>query len=428
MNAFSCIARSVAALLLALAVWLPASARAQALASYDAHAPSIAYSDVHGRGLMVYEQSGRIYGRLLDGQGRPITDSTLILPVSPASRARYANPTVIFKSPQNLFYVAASQSYPTTLNFPSGPVTFNTADGIAAVMLDATATALAYTTQYTPGFLRNPTVTDAEAKPVLVADNYNDPNCCVMLGWQDARDPGVFLTRQLRVDLNPFDSAVRRVPAGAAFTANLAATYDPARDRFVFAYDSCGMRDARCVTGLHSIKAVSGAAATPLRLPMRFNGVPTTPAITYALNGDRYVLATAWRDTALIAQPGGVSAHILMPNVAATAVVEGSINRVGCAVCGYLATARPQVAPIGNTGRVMVGATSAYATGSAEQFVGYRIDVATLQVLYGFEAYSPAWSSIPYGRLAYAADTNRMIGVWEQQRLDGAIWSVSYVQ
>lgn len=413
--------------LAAFAMLAAVQAYADPIGIYESHTPAIAFDTANDRGLVVYENGGRIYGRFVNNTGAIAGSAFQILPTRLDGQERYKDPVAVFKAPQNRYYVAASQSYPSIYNLPEGQVTFNTADGIAVVALDTAGVRLAYRRLYTPGWLRNPLITDGETKPALAVNADNGATCCVAVAWQDVHQLSAFMFIQLGADLSLYDSAVRVVDTASAATANVAAAYDGLRNRFLFAYDGCAAAGRLCVTKVKSVQAGTGTVAASLNLPMVGDGVPGTPTIAYVPGSARYLIASATRTTSGASVSHNVSAQLVTPSTLTAYGTAFNLGYTGCApfFCSYTARSRPHAMAIGTQARAMVVATSRSSfSGTDEYLAGFIVDTTTPRVI-GYRAFSPVWPYIPIGRVVYSPVAGRAIATWEQNTIDAGVWTAS---
>lgn len=403
-------------------------AHADPVALHGSRTPAIAIDPVRDRGLVVYEYSGKIYGKFVDNAGRSVAGSEfLVFPINPASSSKYKDPAIVFKTPQNRFYIAARQSYPSTYNFPGGPVVFDTSDGIAVTAYDAVGTRLATRTLYTPGLLRNPLTVDAEARPVIVADNYNDPMCCVGVAWEDPRVPDRIHLIRLGMDLSLFDTMPRGITTPVAHVSGLSATYNSARDRFAFAYDGCNMAGRGCDAWVTALPAIlnSGEQHQVLPAPTGSARVLALPAIAYVPGADRYAVAWYWNRPASTTMPA-------LNGLATATVTTDFFGRLStstvrfpvqggliCVFCNPAPSGQTQIVPLGGTSRVMIVAPSTRS--GTQLFAGYVLDTA----LYGSIAARAFSSDAPFigsGRAAYSP-SGRVVGVWQQDTSAASVWA-----
>jgi hypothetical protein len=409
------------------------NASAYPIAALGARTPAIAIDPALDRGMVVYENGGRIYGKFVDNTGRSATGSDfLVFPVNPASDLKYKDPAVVFKTPQNRFYIAARQSFSSRFNLPSGPIVFDTADGIAVTAFDAAGTRLATRTLYTPGFLRNPLIENAEARPAIAVDTFTDANCCVAVAWEDARAPTQLQLMRLSPDLVPFDAAPRAIATPAGSVTSLSATYNRMRDRFAFAYDGCSSPGRGCNAYITALPALLDGAAAHLMLPERVSSRRNQgyPSIAYVPGADRYLVSWSWSTYA----SGSVPAESEMAVAGITTASSGAMTagaplwRLGgstryCAFCSVTPKQKSQVVAVGATARAMVVAPSRNAAGS-EQPLGYAIDLATMSVTSRIEFNLVFSAYIPTASAAYSP-SGRVVGTWQDDTLEAGVWSAS---
>jgi hypothetical protein len=143
---------------------------------------AIAFDPDGNRGLVVYVQNDYVYGRYVDGEGRPTaTPAFGIFPVRHPTRNRsYSKPSVTFKRGQNRFVIAAEETETRILSLPAGPLAVTFPAGIAVTAFNGDGTRAA------SRFLRTPiaSVSRNEKRPVVVADELSDA-CCIAVGWED---------------------------------------------------------------------------------------------------------------------------------------------------------------------------------------------------------------------------------------------------
>lgn len=423
--------KTIPGLLLAALLWCCAShAHADPVGVYGSRTPTVAFDPAADRGLVVYEQGGRIYGKFIDADGRSVVGSEfLVFPLVVSSTLKYRDPAIVFKRPENRFYIAARQSYPSRYNFPDGPVVFDTADGIAVTALDAAGARLATRTLYTPGFTRNPFIVDAEARPALAVDDHVDTTCCVAVAWEDPRVPDRIVLMRLAPSLGPFDPEPQRIATPAGLVGGISATYERARDRFAFAYDGCASAGRACNGYVTGIGALAPPSPVHLMLPKPPNATqdPTGPVIAFLPGPARYVLAWQWRTfaTATVPARSGTAFAVATPATGG-ALSPGAPNFdlgatiVPCAPCLYATPkARAVVVPIGTSSRAMIVAPSSFA-GRTDQFLaGYTVDSATRAVLAG-RRFSTDAAYIGRGGAAYSP-SGRIVATWQQDVLSGGM-------
>lgn len=424
--------KSIPGLLFAALLWCccPFLAHADPVGAYGSRTPTVAFDPVADRGLVVYEHSGRIYGKFIDASGRSVVGSEfLVFPLVASSTLKYRDPAIVFKRPDNRFYIAARQSYPSRYNFPDGPVVFDTADGIAVTALDAAGTRLATRTLYTPGFLRNPLTVDAEARPALAVDDYVDTTCCVAVAWEDPRVPDRILLMRLAPDLGLYDLEAQRIATPAGLVGGISVVHGRARDRFVFAYDGCASPGRACNGYVTSIASLGAPSPLHVMLPKPPNATQaaTGPAIAYLPGPARYVLSWQWSTIATPTMP----ARNGMAFMVATTSTSGALSPgapnfelgatiVPCAPCLLAAPrARAVIVPVGTTSRAMIVAPSSFA-GRSEQFLaGYTVDSATRTVSAG-RRFSTDAAYIGRGGAAYSP-SGRIVATWQQDVLSGGV-------
>ncbi len=421
-----------------IALWLVAiaSAHADGIGAYPARTPTIAFDPDTHTGLVVYEDGGRIYAKRVDDTGAAIAGSEItVFPRVLSSSRKYKDPTIVFKTPQNRYYIAARQSYPTTRNFPEGPVTFDTAEGIEVTAFDRQMARLADRTLYSPGFLRNFLVTNAEAKPAIVVDNLADVTCCVAVLWQDARQSfGFFMTR-MNPDLGLYDTTPRLLSTSRSHIANLSATYDAVRDRFFFAYDACNADVRFCVP--HAAYLPAYIAADDIAISFREGplderagsiGSYTYPDVAYISGGDATLAAWGWTTAA----GNGVSmARVGIDMVGSP--MAGPRHEIvhtssGCPlVCiTRWASSRPDIVAIGTGSRAMIVAPSRVRTtfgGTTSEFTGFNIHIgsSTLSVS-NPRTFSASGAYFAGGRGAYSP-SGRVVAAWDQGTIPHSVWA-----
>lgn len=427
--------KSIHSTFAAAVLWLCAVAYAHAdgIGSYPSSSPAIAFDPGTDTGLVVYESGGRIYAKRVDNNGVAVPGSDIaVFPRISSSSLKYKDPAIVFKTPQNRYYIAARQSYPTVRNFPDGPVTFDTAEGIEIVAFDRQLARLADRTLYSPGFLRNPFVTNAEAKPAIVADNVSDATCCIAVVWQDARQRYGFFMSRMNPDLGLFDPTPRLLATTRSHVANLSATYDASgRDRFVFAYDACNADARYCVPFVGNVPAYASAALSVRELPRGSDtaGGYAYPDVAYVPGASTTVAAWGWS----AAGGGGVYAALI--GIDSTGAIGTIATRrdiaytpPGCyPVCvGRRPNQRPDIIPIGSGARVMIVAPSrATSTTSATsyEFTGFNLNVGALDLpVTGTRTFSASGAYFAGGRGAYSI-SGRVIAAWDQGTIPHSIWA-----
>jgi hypothetical protein len=408
------------------------NAHADPIAALGARTPAIAIDPVQDRGMIVYEDGGRIYGKFVDNAGRSAAGSDfLVLPVNPASDLKYKDPAIVFKTPQNRFYIAARQSFSSQYNLPSGPIVFDTADGIAVTAYDAAGTRLATRTLFTPGLLRNPLTENAEARPAIAVDTIADASCCVAVAWEDPRAPTQLHLMRLSPDLALFDAAPRAIATPAGNVTSLSATYNRMRDRFAFAYDGCSLPGRGCNAYVTTLPALLDGAERHRMLPERASSTRNYgyPSIACVPGSDRLLVSSGFATSATTAVPAsrGVAAFSVVTAGDGTLTVERMLSSATgfdtCLLCLVHPRDRSQVVALGTQPRAMIVAPSVASDGR-DQFIGYTVDIATMRV-----GRSPLFSSaaayIPTGGGAYSPTTGRVIATWRQDTREASIWAFS---
>lgn len=425
--------KSIHSTFAAAVLWLCAAAYAHAdgIGSYPSSSPAIAFDPGTDTGLVVYESGGRIYAKRVDNNGAAIPGSDIsVFPRILSSSLKYKDPTIVFKTPQNRYYIAARQSYPTVRNFPDGPVTFDTAEGIEVTGFDRQMVRLSDRTLYSPGFLRNPFVTNAEAKPAIVADNVSDATCCIAVIWQDARQSYGFFMSRMNPDLGLFDPTPRLLATAKSHVANLSATYDAVRDRFVFAYDACNADVRYCVPFVANVPAYASAAIIERGLP---RGSDTTggyayPDVAYIPSATATLAAWGWSATG----SGGVyAARVGIDDTGAIAPIASrrdiGYTPSGCFLCiGRWANTRPDIVPIDGGARAMILAPSRTVSivyGSSNEFTGYSVNAGALDLpVTAARTFSASGAYFAGGRGAYSI-SGRVIAAWDQGTIPHSIWA-----
>ena len=419
---------------IALLASIATHAQADTIAGYGARTPAIAIDPTLDRGLAVYEDGGRIYGTFVDNTGRRVAGGGfLIFPQSPASNSKYRDPVIVFKSAQRRFYIAARQSYPSRFNLPDGPLTIDTADGIAVTAYDALGTRVATRTLYTPGLARNAFTSDAEARPAIVADWFANNACCVVVAWEDARAPGQLHLARHSADLALLGGDPLSLATSAARVSNLSAAYDTVRDRFLFAYDACASSGRACAPVVLSFARTTATigAVSNFALPSRpgLAGDPAYPSIAWVPVGNQHVVSWNWRTTALPGAPADAGTA-----VTTVSFVSGTVGTMTART--PLWNTRPgtwpalkgpvHVVALGSTPRAMIVApTVAGATG---QFLaGYIFDAPTFSMI-SARRFSMDAAYIPSGRAAYSpTGGGRVTATWQHDILvppyDAGVWA-----
>lgn len=417
----------LAAVLLCCGVF---EAHADPVAIYGSRTPTVAFDPVADRGLVVYEHGGRIYGKFIDSSGRSVVGSEfLVFPLIVSSAQKYRDPAIVFKQPQNRFYIAARQSYPSRYNLPEGPVVFDTADGIAVTALDAAGARLATRTLYTPGFLRNPFIEDAEARPSLAVDDYDDTTCCVAVAWEDPRVPDRILLTRMAPDLGLYDLEAQRVATPAGLVNGISVAYGRIRDRFAFAYDGCASPGRACNGFVTSIAALGASSPLHLTLPKPANPTQDAvgPSIAYLPGPARYVVSWQWRTLATAGSPARSGTAFAVATTASSGALSlGSPNFdlgatiTPCSTCLFATPkTRAAIVPIGTTSRAMIVAPSAFAGRSDQFLAGYTVDSATRAVTAGRRISGDA-GYIGRGGAAYSP-SGRVVATWQQDVLAGGV-------
>ncbi len=415
-----------------IALWLCAIAPASAdgIGSYPSLSPAIAFDPGTDTGLVVYESGGRVYAKRIDNNGAPLPGSDIVVfPRVPSSRLKYKDPTVVFKTPQNRYYIAARQSSPTTRNFPEGPVTFDSADGIAVAVFDRQMVWIADRTLYSPGYLRNILITNAEAKPAIVVDNINDASCCVAVVWQDARQPFGFFMSRMNPGLDLYDPIPRLLGTSRSHIANLSATYDAARDRFVFAYDGCTSDVRYCVPFVANVPAYVAGAPIERELPGRSgsSGGYAYPDVGYIAVAGATLASWSWSASG----SNGVSAMRVEVDDGGTirfapSSTEVGLSTPGCFFCTSVwARTRPDVVAIGGTRAMIVAPSQTVSlfTPAVNDFTGFVVDVAATPIAVSAAHYfSDDVSYIPSGRGAYST-SGRVVAAWDQGTIPYSVWA-----
>jgi len=410
-------------------------AQADTIAGYGARTPAIAIDPTLDRGLAVYESGGRIYGAFVDNAGRRVAGSDfLVFPLSPASGSKYKDPAIVFKSPQRRFYIVARQSYPSRFNLPDGPLVIDTADGIAVTAYDALGTRVATRTLYTPGLARNAFTTDAEARPVIVADWFANNACCVLVAWEDVRAPGQLHLARHSADLGLLSGDPRSLATSAPRASNFSASYDTSRDRFLFAYDACTTAGYKCAPKILGFARNTGAIGviTHLSLPAKpgLAGDPSYPSIAWVPVGNQHVAAWNWRTNALPGVPAGRGTAVTKVSFVSgtpgdmTAMLPLWDARPGTAVA---LQGPAHVVALGSTSRAMIIAPT--VPGAAGQHLaGYVFDASSFSMI-AARRFSMDASYIPFGRGGYLpAGGGRVMATWQHDILvppyDAGVWAL----
>lgn len=418
-----------------LSLIVVANAYADPIAALGARTPAIAIDPVLDRGMIVYEVGGRIYGRFVDNAGRGIAGNFLVFPVDAAiSTWTYKDPTIVFKMPQNRFYIAARRGYPSSIEDREGTITvFDNSDGIAVTTYDAAGTRLATRVLHTPGPL--PSRENEEARPAIAVDTTANASCCVAVAWEDPRAPTKLYLMRLSPDLALFDAAPRAIATPAGNISNLSATYNGMRDRFAFAYDACSSPGRGCSTFITALPALLDGAERSLPLPERSSSTRNYgyPSIAYVPGSDSFLVSFGFATKATPTAPAsrGVRAFkvvtvgdgTMMQGPELMSVTGSLVLDPFCPFCvvPVLARDRSQVIALGTQPRAMIVAPSVTSDGR-ERFVGYTIGIATMR-MDGSQHFSSAAAYIPTGGGAYSPRTGRVIGTWRQDTREASIWA-----
>ena len=320
-------------------------AQADRLGDYQSITPAIAFDNAANRGLAVYEHDGRIWGHTVDTEGRVIAGTQVrLFPADGNSTARYHQPAIVFKRPQNRYYIAATRTTRMTLNGSS----YQAADGIEVLALDRNFARLATQVVGSPGMRPFARIAVGELRPGLAADGLNDADCCVGLTWTDARD-----SVSNQVYMTNFDPALQTrvtpivaVAAGANYATDATIAYDETRDRYAIAYNKCNIVGAYCGVGAITMNAWNFGNTRALPLLVRGTRIPSRPSIAYVRGagsaGDgRYVLAWNWQEGAA----RGVGVNLLRDTGTALTSVSAldSLSYGGGWLSNTIARANPRV-------------------------------------------------------------------------------------
>lgn len=398
-------------------------AHADPVGLYGSRTPAIAIDPVRDRGMVVYEYGEKIYGKFVDSSGHGAEGSDfLIFPRDPQSTKKYRDPAIVFKTPQNRFYIVARQSYITHVG---GVGDVDSHDGIVVSAYAAGGGHLASTTLYTPGVLRDP-FSDGEAHPAIAVDTYDDATCCVNIAWEDVRMPDRILLMRLNPDLGLFDASPRAIVTPAERVNGLSATYNSRRDMFAFAYDGCTASGRACDARMTVLPSIASGGERHLLLPRQLGNLrtPALPSITYVPGTDRYVAAWYWSTSA----SHGLAATTVSTDAsgglaAATPLfwVQGLLECTPMPVlCGTAPTGAARVVAVGATSRAMIVAPS--ARNFSQLFAGYVFDTATRSIT-GTRRFSSSSDYIGSGGVAYSP-SGRVVGTWRQDTLAGSVWAL----
>lgn len=403
------------------------AARADVLGTYQSFTPAIAFDPGTQRGLAVYEQYGRIWGRQVDAEGRVIPGTAVQLFPRGADNARYRDPAILFKRPQNRYYVAAVRRTPREFLGQ----TYLSADGIELAALDRDVGLLAVQTIRTPGQGSFPTITEGERRPALSADTLNDASCCVSLFWTDAR--GGAANRLYAANFDPLlqggTPAVMTLDAQANYATDVAVAYDPSLDRYGIAYNACNVVGAYCGTAVLGLNAWNFGAPRRMSLLVRGSRIPTRPAIAHVLRPGgtpehRFVVAWNWRE----GSASGVGVNLVQDTGSALVSRNAlpSLSYTAGLLSNTVARSNPRVISLEDGRRALVVASGeSVLSGSGQVFATFTIDLSTVRTTMGF-ALSPSAPYIPWGDVALAPASGRAVAVWEQDTYEGGTWTRSY--
>lgn len=422
--------RAASALALVFAFCSATAQAAEPLGLYGSRTPAIAFDPTNNRGLAIYEYGGRIYGYTVDAEGRPVPGSQrTIFPEVLSSSYRYRDPSIVFKAPQNRYYIAASRSFRSTVNFPDGAQTYQTADGIELAAFDAGFARVASRHVGTPGQRPIAFVTEGERRPSLAADTFGDASCCIALAWTDARATDQVYVAQFSPSLGDGFRPIQSFPAGATYATDASLTYDRQRDRFAVAYNACNREGIYCAVRMLSVGAVGLDGRRDVALARLANGAPTRPSLVFVPGAGtaagRYVLAWNWVDGAstgvgvnLVQDSGSALTQApLLPNVG---FVSGG---VGAPWFGVFARANPRLVGLGDGRRVaLVAIGNTLFSGSNQVFTAFTIDLGTARTTSG-QSLSVAAPYIPWGDVAFVPASGRALAVWEHDTIAAGTWT-----
>ena len=338
---------------------------------------AIAFDPDGNRGLVVYVQNDYVYGRYVDGEGRPTSTPVFgIFPVlHPTRNRRYSKPSVTFKRGQNRFVIAAEETETRILNLPDGPLALTFPSGIAVTAFNADGMRAASRFLHTPiaSASRN------EKRPVVVADEMSDA-CCIAVAWEDETYARKLYVQRMDADLLPQGAIAEIAPASAERIANIGAVYELSRDRFTFVYDMVDAASRRWVA-TSSMSAFTGGSVRSRTVAERsghgerIGDLPRgTPTVVHSEGLDAYLVA--WR------VGNGLRAAFLPPEITGTVSASFAIpTSAPCTTppfCFFLSpttSARPALVNAPGTRRVYVLAAMNPLLGDGPAVLGvYAID------------------------------------------------------
>jgi hypothetical protein len=305
---------SVAAVAAAVVLGLAAEAAPEAFelsrfAGREVRADS-AYNPIEDQYLVVWELNGAVWGKILEGWGGTVREPFVIAGLAPTFGVTYTQPSVAFKSPENIYSVVVKSSD------PGGPLPW---DSIILYRLKAdgrlddepghiAARQLARGPGGTLGF------------PDVEADTFGT-DCCLLAVWETVEGSlaGQRLTGAGGLQgpaLRLFDRG-ERTPL--AFHPRI--VYQRPADSFVVAFDRQDSVLASSVA-VRSLPALGGEPAAPVTVaplataPPRPGRPQGHPDLAYNAFADRFLVV--WRDGPQVRQrrlngaraPLGAAAHL----------------------------------------------------------------------------------------------------------------------
>jgi hypothetical protein len=402
-------------------------------------APAVAFDPKRGRGLVVYQRDNRVFGRFVDATGVPTADAEITIF---AEVHDYAGPAIVFKQPQNRFYVAASARDWLSFRDPAtGPTRLPRPQGIAVAAFTDAGGRIGAGSVFlrTPAGVRRPVtgVPDlGEVSPSLAANTAPDDASCVTVAWQDQSAPNYLFYQQLSSDLAPRASAAVLVSSGTTKFENVSATFNAEANRFAFAYDVCTGR--RCQVGVSSFLAGSGSGLVRTTSPLVAPGIVDAnglrmPSIAFAGAAHRYVVSWAMEKAAYARTLEHAGATAALAWVSPPTRLVRSTGRVctlgvgGRAIrCQAQAAGRPHVIALGDS-RVAILAPSTNnsptvgVTAPVPYFGSWLFDAGSAAVSAHLELSGA--HGIGAGAGTFVSTTGQVLAVWEQTLTPEKIWA-----
>jgi hypothetical protein len=252
-----------------------------------------AYNPIEDQYLVVWEQNGAVWGKVLEGWGGTVREPFVIAGVAPTFGVTYTQPSVAFKSPENVYYVVMKSSNPLA-TLPWDNILLYRLKPDGSLDADEGRIGVRQLARGPGGTLDFP---DVEA------DTFGT-DCCVLAVWETVQ--GSLAGQRLTGAGELHGTALRIFDRGerlpAAFHPRI--VYQRPTDSFVVAFDrhDSALSSSIAVRSLGAFGGEPGAAvtvATLLTRPPRPGRPAGHPDLAYNAFGreagtDRFLVV--WRD------------------------------------------------------------------------------------------------------------------------------------